>query len=48
MSNAGAGEVLVSRVVADLVAGLGISFADRGETTLKGLPGSWRLLAASV
>ncbi|MFM9864362.1 MAG: alpha/beta fold hydrolase [Micropepsaceae bacterium] len=48
MSSAGAGEVLVSRVVADLVAGSGITFADRGETTLKGLPGAWRLLAASV
>jgi class 3 adenylate cyclase len=48
MTNAGPGEVLVSRVVADLVAGSGISFADRGETELKGMPGTWRLLAASV
>jgi class 3 adenylate cyclase len=48
MSNATAGEVLVSRVVADLVAGSGISFTDRGETELKGMPGTWRLLAASV
>lgn len=48
MSNAGPGEVLVSRVVADLVAGSGIAFADRGETELKGMPGAWRLLAASV
>jgi class 3 adenylate cyclase len=48
MSNAVAGQVLVSRVVADLVAGSGINFADQGETTLKGLPGTWRLLAASV
>jgi class 3 adenylate cyclase len=48
MSNAGPGEVLVSRVVADLVAGSGIGFTDRGETELKGMPGTWRLLAASV
>jgi hypothetical protein len=35
-------------VVADLVAGSGISFADRGEVDLKGMPGAWRLLAASM
>ncbi len=48
MSMAGAGEVLVSRVVADLVAGSGISFTDRGEAELKGIPGTWRLLAAAL
>lgn len=47
MDMAAQGEVLVSRVVADLVAGSGIAFTDRGETELKGLSGSWRLLAAS-
>lgn len=47
MQAAGAGEVLVSRVVSDLVAGSGIGFADRGEIALKGLDGTWRLLAAS-
>jgi len=40
--------VLVARVVADLVGGSGITFTDRGETQLKGMPGTWRLLAASV
>jgi class 3 adenylate cyclase len=40
------GEVLVSRTVADLVAGSGIEFHDRGDHELKGIPGSWRLLAA--
>jgi len=45
---AGAGGVLVSRVVADLVAGSGITFTDRGEAELKGIPGTWRLLAASA
>ena len=39
---AGAGEVLVSSTVRDLVAGSGIVFADRGERDLKGV-GSWRL-----
>jgi class 3 adenylate cyclase len=40
---AGAGEVLVSSTVKDLVAGSGIEFADRGEHELKGVPGCWRL-----
>jgi class 3 adenylate cyclase len=38
-------EVLVSRTVTDLVAGSGLSFDDRGDYELKGLPGSWRLFA---
>jgi class 3 adenylate cyclase len=40
---AGAGEVLVSRTVTDLVAGSGIEFEDRGEHELKGVPGAWHL-----
>jgi class 3 adenylate cyclase/pimeloyl-ACP methyl ester carboxylesterase len=40
------GEVLVSRTVKDLVAGSGIEFDDRGEHSLKGVPGEWRLYAA--
>ena len=42
---ADASEVLVSRTVADLVAGSVISFVDRGEHELKGVPGAWKLLA---
>jgi class 3 adenylate cyclase len=42
---AGPGEVLVSSTVKDLVVGSGIGFADRGVHSLKGVPGSWRLLA---
>jgi class 3 adenylate cyclase/pimeloyl-ACP methyl ester carboxylesterase len=42
---AGAGEVLVSSTVKDLVAGSGLTFEDRGEHELKGVPGSWRLYA---
>ncbi len=40
---AATGEVLVSRTVTDLVAGSGITFEDRGEHELKGVPGSWKL-----
>jgi class 3 adenylate cyclase len=42
---AGVGEVLVSSTVKDLVAGSGISFVERGEHGLKGVPGSWKLFA---
>lgn len=41
-------EVLVSRVVTDLVAGAGLKFAERGSHELKGLPGRWDLFAASA
>lgn len=40
-----AGEVLVSRIVVDLVAGSGLGFADRGEHILKGVAGEWGLFA---
>ena len=44
---AGAGEVLASRTVVDLVVGSGIAFEDRGEHELRGVPGSWRLFAVA-
>ena len=44
-AQAGAGEVLVSGTVKDLVAGSGLEFEDRGATRLKGIPGEWRLFA---
>ncbi len=44
---AGAGEVLVSRTVHDLVFGSGLSFASRGEHDLKGVPGRWELFAVT-
>ena len=47
MSHSGSDEVLVSRVVTDLVAGAGLKFAERGSFELKGLPGRWDLFAAS-
>jgi class 3 adenylate cyclase len=40
-------EVLVSRVVTDLVARAGLKFAERGRHELKGLPGLWDLFAAN-
>jgi class 3 adenylate cyclase len=43
---AGAGEILVSSTVRDLVAGSGIEFDDRGERDLKGV-GSRRLYAVT-
>src|SRR3954470_4384435 len=42
---AGAGEVLVSSTVRDVVAGRRFHYADRGLRTLKGIPGQWRLFA---
>ena len=42
-SSAKPSEVLVTRTVVDLVAGSGITFEDRGEHELKGVPGTWRL-----
>ena len=48
MAQSQSSEVLVSRVVTDLVAGAGLRFAERGSYELKGLPGRWDLFAASV
>jgi pimeloyl-ACP methyl ester carboxylesterase len=41
-------ETLVSSTVKDIVAGSGIVFSDRGAHALKGVPGEWRLYAASA
>ena len=45
---AGAGEVLVSSTVKDLVVGSGLEFEPRGEHELKGVPDPWRLFAATT
>jgi pimeloyl-ACP methyl ester carboxylesterase/class 3 adenylate cyclase len=42
---ADSGEVLVSRMVVDLVAGSGLTFVARGAQVLKGVPGEWQLYA---
>jgi len=47
-SLAGAGEVLVSSTVKDLVAGSGLRFGDRGNQTLKGVPGEWHVYAVNA
>jgi class 3 adenylate cyclase len=45
LGHAGAGEILVSRTVRDLVVGSGTGFEDRGSVELRGVPGTWQLLA---
>ena len=45
---AGAGEVLTSSVLKDLVAGSGLSFEDRGMHALKGLTDAVRIFAAGT
>jgi class 3 adenylate cyclase len=45
LAKAGAGEILCSRTVKDLVAGSGFAFTDRGTHRLKGVPDAWRLYA---
>lgn len=47
LGQAGAGEILVSRTVRDLVVGSGTSFEDRGGFELRGVPGTWQLLAVN-
>jgi class 3 adenylate cyclase len=42
-SQAAAGEVLLSRTVADLIVGSNISLRDGGRHPLKGVPGDWQL-----
>ena len=44
---AGPSEVLVSSTVKDLVAGSGLTFEDRGEHELKGVPEPWRLYSVA-
>jgi class 3 adenylate cyclase/pimeloyl-ACP methyl ester carboxylesterase len=46
-SRAGAGEVLVTSTVRDLVVGSDLAFAECGRYELKGVPGEWQLLAVA-
>jgi basic membrane protein A len=43
MAGAGAGEVLVTRSIRDLVRGAGLVFDDRGTHELRGIAGEWHL-----
>jgi class 3 adenylate cyclase len=45
---AGPGQLLVSETVRGHMVGAGITFDDRGEHELKGVPGTWRLYAVTV
>jgi class 3 adenylate cyclase/alpha-beta hydrolase superfamily lysophospholipase len=45
LGHAGAGDILVSSTVRDLVVGSGTAFEDRGTCELRGVPGTWQLLA---
>jgi len=45
---AGAGEILTSATVKDLVAGSGIVFEDHGTHDLKGVPGEWHVYSAQL
>ncbi len=45
LGQARAGEILVDRTVRDLVVGSGTGFDDRGSVELRGVPGTWQLLA---
>jgi class 3 adenylate cyclase len=45
LGQADAGEILVSRTVRDLVVGSGTAFNDHGTFDLRGVPGTWDLLA---
>jgi class 3 adenylate cyclase len=47
MATAGAGEIVVSRTVRDLVAGSDITLQDRGSRRLKGVDGVWQLFAVA-
>jgi class 3 adenylate cyclase len=48
LAQAGAGEILCSRTVKDLVAGAGFGFVDRGAHRLKGIPDQWQLYAVEL
>jgi class 3 adenylate cyclase len=43
MSEGGAGDVLVSQTVRDLLVGGGYTFTERGRSVLKGVPGEWTI-----
>jgi len=45
MTLGGAGDVMVSRTVVDLVSGSELRFVDRGAHELKGVPGTWGVFA---
>jgi class 3 adenylate cyclase/streptogramin lyase len=47
LAAAGAGDVLVTSTIVELVSGSGLEFADRGTHDLKGIPAGWHLFAVT-
>jgi class 3 adenylate cyclase len=47
MATAGAGEIVVSRTVRDLVVGSEVVLRDRGSRHLEGVEGDWQLFAVA-
>jgi pimeloyl-ACP methyl ester carboxylesterase len=45
LDHAQAGDVVASRTVKDLVVGAGITFEERGEATLRDIPGTWQIFS---
>jgi class 3 adenylate cyclase len=48
MSQAGGGQVVVTRTVRDLAVGTDLTFTPRGSAELKGVPGEWELFDVSA
>jgi class 3 adenylate cyclase/dihydrofolate reductase len=48
MSEAGGGEIVVTRTVRDLCTGTDLSFEPLGSVGLRGVPGEWELFSASA
>lgn len=48
LDHAGSGEVVASRTVRELVIGADVAFEDRGEATLRDVPGTWQLYLVKV
>jgi pimeloyl-ACP methyl ester carboxylesterase/class 3 adenylate cyclase len=47
LGHAGPGEIVASGTMRDLVVGSGTGFGDRGSVELRGVPGTWQLLAVT-
>jgi class 3 adenylate cyclase len=48
LAEAGDGKVVVTRTVRDLATGTDLAFAPLGSVSLRGIPGQWELLEASI
>jgi len=48
LAEAGSAEVVVTRTVRDLAAGVDVQFRPRGSVQLRGVPGEWELFTAAL